>query len=376
MLGQIAHAAQVTAWSFKGQGFAPPPQPCYGCHMRALLVLTVKNEAAFLLEWLAHHRACGFTDVLAFSNDCSDGTDLMLDRLADMGGLIHIRNNGPHDEGPQWAALKAADKHPLTRAADWVLFSDVDEFVNIHAGDHTLPALLTALPQADAIALTWRMFGNAGVIGYDDRPVTEQFTRAAPATLAWPWRAQMFKTLFRNDGAYRKLGVHRPRNPDTSRTPHWFDGSGRPMPHSQRLFSDYRQDNYRLVQLNHYALGSMESYVLKADRGRANRDASAFDMGYWVERNLSEVEDTTIAHLNSATHRAELHADPVLWSLHANAVAWRRARFASLMAEEPWRALFGRLMMCGPSQTLRPTEAARLHAYLPQSRPNSSDQKD
>ncbi|MEK7854637.1 MAG: type VI secretion system baseplate subunit TssG, partial [Acidobacteriota bacterium] len=41
----------------------------------------VHDEGAFLLEWLAHHRASGFTDVLVFSNDCSDGTDLMLDRI-------------------------------------------------------------------------------------------------------------------------------------------------------------------------------------------------------------------------------------------------------------------------------------------------------
>ncbi len=331
--------------------------------MRALLVLTVKNEASFLLEWLAHHRACGFTDVLAFSNDCSDGTDLMLDRLAAMGGLTHIRNTGPHDEGPQWAALKAADKHPLMKQADWVLFSDVDEFVNIHTGAHTLPDLLAALPDADAIALTWRMFGNAGVVAFQDRPVTETFTRAAPATLGWPWRAQMFKTLFRNDGAYRKLGVHRPRNPDPTRQPKWFDGSGRAMPPSNRLFSDYRQDNYQLVQLNHYALGAMESYLVKCDRGRANRDASAFDMGYWVERNLCDVEDKTIAALDSSALRAAFHADPVLGPLHQQAVAWRRARFTALMAEEPWRALFGRLLMTRPSRALSFAEAGLIHAH-------------
>ena len=49
--------------------------------MRILAVLTVRNEAAFLLEWLAHHRAVGVTDFLVFSNDCQDGTDAMLDRL-------------------------------------------------------------------------------------------------------------------------------------------------------------------------------------------------------------------------------------------------------------------------------------------------------
>lgn len=336
--------------------------------MRALSLLGIKNEGAFLIEWLAHHRACGFTDFLVFSNDCDDGSDLMLDRLAEMGWVTHIRNPGPHPEGPQWSLLKAADKHPLKTQADWILFSDIDEFVNIHAGDRNLSALLTALPEATAIPLTWRLFGNAGQIEISDQPVTETFTRAAPATFAWPWRAQMFKTLFRNDGTYRKLGVHRPRSPDPKRlaAARWFDGSGRALPASLatgRIFSDYSRDNYQLVQLNHYALGSMQNYLVKADRGRANREASGFDMSYWVERNFSEVEDRSILGLDSQALRAELHADKVLADLHHKALAWRQTRFASLMQEEPWRALFGRLLMTPASRTLTAPQAAQLLAH-------------
>ena len=257
----------------------------------------------------------------------------------------------------QWAALNAADKHPLMASADWVLFADVDEFVNIHVGDHTISALLAALPVADAITLTWRLFGNAGVVAFQDRPVTEAFTRCAPKMLAWPWRAQMFKTLFRNNGQFRKLGVHRPR-PGPGAKPNWFDGSGRALPPNTRLFSDGRADNYQLVQLNHYPLGAMESYLVKCDRGRANREASAFDMGYWIERNLCEAEDRSIAQIDSAPLRATLMADPVLAGLHADANAWRKARFAALMTDEPWRALFGRLLMTRPSRSLSAAEAA------------------
>ena len=72
--------------------------------MRFLAITTVKNEAAFVLEWLAHHRAVGFTDFLVFSNDCTDGTDALLDRLAELGHLTHVRNPGPWPEGPQWAS--------------------------------------------------------------------------------------------------------------------------------------------------------------------------------------------------------------------------------------------------------------------------------
>lgn len=335
--------------------------------MRALIVTVMKNEGAFLLEWLAHHRAAGFTDVLVYSNDCADGTDAMLDRLAALGWLTHVPNPGPWPEGPQWAALKAADRHPLLAAADWVLVADVDEFVAIRAGDGTLAALLAALPEATAIPLTWRFFGNAGVVRFADRPVTDTFRRCAPAVLHWPWRAAMFKTLFRNDGSYRKLGVHRPRNPTAEGLARqaWFDGSGRRLPaafHAGRVFSDFGQDNYGLVQLNHYALGSMESYVVKADRGRANREAGAFDMAYWVERNFCAETDDTIDRLAPAraAHLAALRADPVLGPLHAQAVAWRQARFAALIAEEPWRALFGRLMLAPATRVLSAAEAAEI----------------
>ncbi|PLL13757.1 glycosyl transferase family 2 [Tabrizicola sp. TH137] len=325
--------------------------------MRVLAILTVRNEGSFLLEWLAHHRAAGITDILAFSNDCTDGTDLMLDRLQAMGWLTHLRNDGPHEKGPQWQALKTAASHPLTKAADWILVLDIDEFVNIHVGDRTIAALLHALPEADAIALTWRMFGNAGVVGLTDAPVTETFTRAAPDPLEWPWRAVMFKTLYRNDGRFGQPGVHRPKGQATDRQ-RWFDSAARPLPGGPpRIFAPLGHPNYRLAQLNHYALGSMEGYLVKADRGRANREASAFDLGYWVDRNLCDAEDRSILALPSQALRADLLADPTLARLHRAAFDWRRARFLHLMRDEGWRALFGRLMMTPPSRALTAAEA-------------------
>lgn len=165
--------------------------------MTHLALLTVRNEAAFLLEWLAHHRAVGFDDFLVFSNDCDDGTDAMLDRLAALGCVNHVRNDGPYDKGGiQFTALKAAAKMDQVGKAGWILPLDIDEFVNIHAGDGTLEALHTALPEATAITLTWRLFGNNGQVRYLDQPVTDTFPMAAPEVLHWPWRASMFKTLY------------------------------------------------------------------------------------------------------------------------------------------------------------------------------------
>lgn len=348
-----------------------------------LAILTVRNEGAFLIDWLAHHSAVGFTDFLVFSNDCTDGTDAMLDRLEELGRVSHIRNDGPHDKGPQWSALKLADRHPMKVRADWVLFLDIDEFVNIHVGDRTVPALLAALPEATAIPLTWRLFGNAGIRDFEDRPLPEQFTLAAPAVMGWPWRAAMFKTLFRNDGSYGKLGVHRPRQPDRSRMKdqRWFDGSGRRLPasfHTGRIFSDYGRDNYKLAQLNHYPLGAMDSYIVKCDRGRANRGTSAFDMSYWVERNFSTDEDKSIHTLlpRSEPIRRDLRSDPVLAPLHASAVTWRKERLNTLLKEENYRSLYGRLLMTPPSRVLTVEEHRFLAAHAAASAAHTVEETD
>lgn len=337
--------------------------------MRILAVLTVRNEAAFLLEWLAHHRAVGVTDFLVFSNDCQDGTDAMLDRLEELGWLTHVRNEGPYDKrGIQFTALKHAEKHPLVKSADWILPLDIDEFVNVHVGDHTLPALINELPQATAITLTWRLFGNAGQVHYQDQPVTQTFIKAAPAIMHWPWRAAMFKTLYRNDGSYAKLGVHRPRQPKEGADIRWYDGSGRKLGapfRNKRIFSDYGQNNYNLAQLNHYPLGAMESYIVKSDRGRAVHDDDKLGMDYWVERNYCTDDDTSILTLSAVRKekQKELLSDITVKTLHNKAVLWRQNRFEQLMQEEPLRALFSRLLSTPPTQPISAENADFLRKH-------------
>jgi hypothetical protein len=331
----------------------------------------MRNEGAFLLEWLAHHRAVGVDHFVVFSNDCDDGTDDMLDKLAELGWLTHVRNDGPYDSaGIQFTALNLAAKLDVVRAADWILAIDVDEFVNIHTGDGTFAALHDALPEASAITLTWRLFGNNGQVRYSDQPVTETFDKAAPDILHWPWRASMFKTLYANDGTYKKPGVHRPRAPDAGRVDaaRWFDGHGRALDaqfKTKRIFSNFAQSNYGLVQLNHYPLGAIESYVVKVDRGRVNRTDATLGADYWVERNFNTDKDTSIRRYDGARDEILkiLRADQAIATRHDDAVAWRKERFETLMEQEPYRALFGRLLLTPPAQPLSVQEAQFVLRY-------------
>ncbi|KKM22130.1 hypothetical protein LCGC14_1628430, partial [marine sediment metagenome] len=147
---------------------------------RVLVITAMRDEGPHLLEWLAHHRAAGVQDFLVVSNECTDGTDTLLDLLEAAGIVTHLRNEIPEGRTPQWAALRLAAAHPLTRAADWIAMLDCDEFINLRAPLRSVQDLIAAAGDADAIALSWRLFGHSGHVRRPDAPTTEAYHRAIP----------------------------------------------------------------------------------------------------------------------------------------------------------------------------------------------------
>ncbi|TDL79588.1 glycosyltransferase family 2 protein [Palleronia sediminis] len=333
----------------------PPPEvlspAATSATNRTGIVTTMKNEGPFILEWLAYHRAVGIDEFLVFTNDCVDGTDTMLD-LLERKGLLRHRDNPYRDTGlkPQHAALQAADDDAGIQALDWVICMDVDEFINIHTGDGTLAALYAAVPEANMISLTWRLFGNADIAEFRDEPITERFTLCAPRLIRKPHQAWGFKTLTRNAGIFKKLGVHRPKGlkPQLVDRIAWVNGSGRPMPRDEYRTawrSTLDTYGYDLVTLNHYALRSAESFLVKRDRGRVNHVDRDQGLNYWFRMNHNAEEDRSIQRMLPAM-RAELDrlmADPEIAAMHRACVAAHRAKIDELKATEKYSAFYAEI---------------------------------
>jgi Glycosyl transferase family 2 len=318
---------------------------------RTAIVTTMKNEAPFILEWIAYHRAIGVDDFLIYTNDCTDGTDTLLD-LLQAKGLVQHRDN-PYrqmDLKPQHAALQAAEGEPVMQDCGWGICMDVDEFLNIKIGDGTLSALYAAMGDANMISATWRLFGNAEVHGYEDRFLLDQFTSCAPEVIRKPHQAWGFKTLFRNIDLYKKLGVHRPKGlrPDLWEEVRWLNGSGRPMP--REMFRNGWRSNtdtygYDWVQLNHYAVRSAESFLVKRDRGRVNHVDRDQGLNYWFRMNHNASQDRSIQRMIPRA-RAEwerLMTDPDIRAAHGAAVTAHRARITALRAIPAQEAFYGEL---------------------------------
>ena len=350
----------LRAQHYKARAETPRRAPMVRPLDTVVAVTTMRNEGAFILDWVAYHRAVGVTHFLVYTNDCDDPTNAILDALASRGLVTRIDNPATGDERPQRVALALAGEHPVVTGADAVVVMDVDEYVNVHVGDGTLGALFEAAGDPDMISMTWRLFGSNGRVGYDETPVPLAFTRAALRETRKPHHAWGMKTIFRRGVPFAELGVHRPRAA-TGPMPRWVNGSGAPMPESY-LEDGWRSTKkswgYDLVTLNHYAVRSVESYLVKRDRGRTNHIRRPLDVEYWNTFNRNDCDDASIVPRWEAAEaeRAALMADPALAALHAEAVDWHRARIAGLKADAAEGALFAHLAEAPLRHDLPPFE--------------------
>jgi hypothetical protein len=160
-----------------------------------VIVGCMKNEAPYILEWIAYHRMIGIDNFLIYTNDCTDGTHEILDRLQALGVVQHRYNNDWKGKSPQQHALNKSLKEDLIENAEWVIHIDVDEFINVRVGNGMLRDFLDRVPDATNVAMTWRLFGHNGVERYEDRLVIEQFSSAAPKYCPKPHTTWGFKTM-------------------------------------------------------------------------------------------------------------------------------------------------------------------------------------
>ena len=84
---------------------AVPDHECPMPNPPVTLFSCMKNEGAGLLEWIAYHRAIGVDDFLVYTNDCTDGTDTMLEMLQAKGIVQHRAN--PWVPGGELSGLSA-----------------------------------------------------------------------------------------------------------------------------------------------------------------------------------------------------------------------------------------------------------------------------
>ncbi len=316
---------------------------------RKVIVACMRNEALFLVEWIAHHLAVGFNHIVVYTNDCDDGTDDLLDLMSTAFPVHHVRNPGPYKQGTiQKQALADAFRRREVRKAAWVLHIDADEYVNVRFGQRRIDDLIARYPEVDGIALMWRHFGSAGRGTWNGGSILEGFQHCE-ARLPVPEAGEMaaFKTMFR-PSRFREMGIHTPKRPPRHHVPRIVNAAGIELPLDcvvRRRGSGYPVTSAHCTWdnacLHHHHVKSDDLHRAKHARGDANgRNNGKREIGspHYLASDRNEGTDASIQQLRPRARRIEagLRAIPGLAETEARAldqfrVLWQKPH---LMAAE------------------------------------------
>ncbi len=307
---------------------------------RTALAACMRNEGIFVLEWLAWHAALGFDRIFVVSNDCTDGSDDLLDRLAAHGILTHIRQKVPAGAAPQDAGMD----HVLAACRDagisHVLHIDSDEFLVL---DGTLADLHAHTADADVVPIPWRNFGDSGVTEWQPGDlVTQRNTLAEPAPEPGVTK---FKCLFRV-ASFARATDHNPLDPQVD-DPQVRSPDGATLSNSslyQKKSSRFRPHDLacavRSARINHYAIRSQDVFLLKNDRGdgQGKQGETKYHLGSNWHRaaNRNDVPDSSATPRLPALRAqlADWRADPETARAERICQNWFIARRAAVLTPE------------------------------------------
>ena len=251
----------------------------------ATLVAIAKNESRYILEWLAHHLAVGFSKIIVYDDASTDGTLAILRNVSRVMPVISIRTTAAVDlhASPQTTSYNHALKGIDT---EWTMFLDIDEFL-VPFRDYSIGAFLMRAPKdVSSIHFNWRSFGSNGRTDANYVLVVEAFTRCAPER--WS-NHHHFKSIART-ALIEKVHIH---NVD--------------MIAGRRVLSDLNEFEtssngmsdrivYDGIQINHYQSKTYEEFRVRMGNGDANyhlnhplrlRDTS-YERFLQIDRNEEE----------------------------------------------------------------------------------------
>jgi len=310
---------------------------------RFVLVTTVKDEGPSIVEWVAHHLNIGFTDILIYQNDSTDGTQKLL-RTMDRHGFIQYFPNPCKRKQWQNKAYRRASFTDVYKNADWAMALDGDEFLSINVGDGKVSDLVDAVPKdVNAIQVNWKLFGSSHRKWTSDALVIEDFVWSEEKERI-ATKLVGFKTLFK-PSAYVRPGIHRPKVLKKGETEKICNGSG--LPEGAFNAKSWRSSDpgmRKFAQVNHYVIRDAQRFLIKSARGRTSNLARDVSTEYWREYDLSGELDVDLAMKATDTRARMTTMDETcngrLKLLTAAALRRQKERFEALMADDQNREVF------------------------------------
>ncbi len=139
------------------------------------LCIMFKDEAPYLREWIEYHRMIGVDHFYLYDNNSSDNFESIIAQYIkeDIVTLTHW----PHEH----AQVRGYEDciRRFQSESDWIGFIDVDEFL-VPIEEESLVTFLDRFSRRPAVLVYWRFFGSGGRLQRDlSRLVIEDFIVAS-----------------------------------------------------------------------------------------------------------------------------------------------------------------------------------------------------
>ncbi|WP_173272481.1 glycosyltransferase family 2 protein [Thiosulfatimonas sediminis] len=252
--------------------------------MKIAIGAIVKNEADYLLEWIAYHWVVGVRHFLIASNDSTDETSEILQKLVKLGLVTFVDFPTVGDVKPQLPAYKKLVSL-CPNDIDLIAFIDADEYLTPLDGELTITPFIDRIfadQNISALAMQWACFGSAGQLFKEDGMVIERFTRQSAMKFT---ANKNYKTMVR------------PNTIKAFRNPHYVSlKSGR---YVNTLGEDVAMVAEKLgvavtpiwenLRVNHYVVKSLEEFVLgKSRKGSAASKGRVKHKDYFKSHDRNE----------------------------------------------------------------------------------------
>lgn len=158
------------------------------------ICVIVRNESAYIEEWIAFHRLVGVERFYLYDDGSDDDTVQKL-RAMDHGDIIVIPwNADPRYKSPVDCKFRATPQitafnhwiHHYRHETRWAAFIDVDEFL-FHSKQDDLNRALDQYSTTSAIAVQWLVFGSNGHKHKPSGLVTESYSKRGLVGQPEPW---------------------------------------------------------------------------------------------------------------------------------------------------------------------------------------------
>lgn len=216
----------------------------------------IKNEAPYIEEWIQFHLLVGVEKFYIYDNGSTDNTYEILKKYID-SGIVEYKYLPGKDMQILSYMLSIYSHKNETK---YMGFIDADEFVFPVNGGTLMDVIDPILTSTDAsgITINWRMYGSSGYETKKDGLVTENYK---------------LRALDDFEANKHIKTICNPRDVVFFRTPHnpiYFKGYSVDENKNKVVGPFNENGTCNKLRINHYFTKSLEEYISKMNRGRAD----------------------------------------------------------------------------------------------------------